>query len=996
MFFRSFRRPTTSRRPARGLRCTDLERRDAPAVFTVTTTADVGAGSLRSAVINANFSAGVDTISFDASFNTAKTITLGSELKLTEGVVINGPGSDLLTVSGNGAVQIFSMDAGAGKSQTLTLSGLTLARAYSPAIDVAGGAVNLVDESLLAVDVRFTDNEAWNGAGVFADHADVGGFLTFRDCAFDGNTATAGGAVYAGGDRDVTLLNCTGTNNQATGQFSGWGGVVCLNGLGDLSVSGCTFTDNSAQTGGALRTVHAGNVLIVDSLFSGNSAGAYGGAIAIHSWSDPGEWVIRNTTVSGNSANSGGGIGFASFFGALDTLRIENSTVTGNAAADEGGGLHVYGDLALESTIVTGNTATVLADVYCEDAVALKHSVLGATAGVTLHDLGGNFLNKGVAEIKLGPLADHGGQRRAHALAGDSPLLNQGSNPAGLASDSRGGSFPRSANGGVDVGAYERNPTLIVTNADDAGPGSLRQAVADADANAGVHEIITFDPVFFATPRTLTLSEQILIHDSVDILGPGAAQLTITNPTQRALWVNFYAKAGDTDEFLISGLTFADCRGVHQGGAVVGSYGEFTVRDCVFRGNSTNEGGALNMLGMDVTVENCTFANNKATEEGGAIFARTRLTVSGSTFSGNTAATDGGAVFLGASDAVDAVFENVTFSANSAGGNGGAIGFALGGGTIAVRNSTLVLNGAKNGGGIGEGAGGVAGITLESSVLNNASGFTGPDVASTGLVTMKRSLVVSGNGFTKTDLGGNLAFGTMPQLAPLAANGGPTLTHAPLAGSPLINAGINSAGLKTDQRGLLRNFGPAVDIGAVEVHAPPRVSTFVVDANTVQRSMVRSVTVTFNRVVLLNGSSFDLVRLGPGNPSGSVALTVDTSASTPDQTVAKITWAGDATFSQFTSLIDGQYRLIMVAAQIKDGSGQMLDGNNDGSGGDSQVRSFHRLFGDADGDADVDAADFGAFRSSFGTANFVFDFDNDGDVDASDFGAFRQRFGTGV
>jgi hypothetical protein len=56
-------------------------------------------------------------------------------------------------------------------------------------------------------------------------------------------------------------------------------------------------------------------------------------------------------------------------------------------------------------------------------------------------------------------------------------------------------------------------------------------------------------------------------------------------------------------------------------------------------------------------------------------------------------------------------------------------------------------------------------------------------------------------------------------LGPLADNGGPTQTRLPLVGSPVIDAGDNallSAGATTDQRGLLRICGRAVDLGAVE------------------------------------------------------------------------------------------------------------------------------------------------------------------------------------
>ena len=61
--------------------------------------------------------------------------------------------------------------------------------------------------------------------------------------------------------------------------------------------------------------------------------------------------------------------------------------------------------------------------------------------------------------------------------------------------------------------------------------------------------------------------------------------------------------------------------------------------------------------------------------------------------------------------------------------------------------------------------------------------------------------------------------------------------------------------------------------------------------------------------------------------------------------------------------------------------------------------TFHRLFGDANGNGSINNADFGAFRGAFGKASgnagysAAFDFDNSGSVNSLDYGQFRNRYG---
>jgi hypothetical protein len=204
----------------------------------------------------------------------------------------------------------------------------------------------------------------------------------------------------------------------------------------------------------------------------------------------------------------------------------------------------------------------------------------------------------------------------------------------------------------------------------------------------------------------------------------------------------------------------------------------------------------------------------------------------------------------------------------------------------------------------------------------------------------------------------------------------------------LVAAATQSGIYRARVRSVGGTAGDYVLTMAVSADPPPSVSgPPVVNDGAAQRSRVDSLTVTFSEIVTLGSGAFVLTRTGPGTPTGPVTVAVDTSGSTPTQTVAQLTFSGSLT--EFSSLVDGLYTLTVVAAQVTDAAAQTLFGGD-------YAFDLHRLFGDIDGDRDVDATDFGAFRAAFGTTSDAFDFDDDGDVDAADFGAFRQRFGTSV
>ena len=144
-----------------------------------------------------------------------------------------------------------------------------------------------------------------------------------------------------------------------------------------------------------------------------------------------------------------------------------------------------------------------------------------------------------------------------------------------------------------------------------------------------------------------------------------------------------------------------------------------------------------------------------------------------------------------------------------------------------------------------------------------------------------------------------------------------------------------------------------------------------------QRSIITQSVVTFDHPVTLGAGALTL-----SGPAGNVALTIGNAG----------VLSASFTVSYSGGLSDGVYVMTMNGAAIQDEYGQAL---TDGT----VTRSFHRLFGDINGDAYVDALDSRAFRLAMGSArgssSYVscFDVNGDGFIDALDSRAFRGQMG---
>ena len=305
------------------------------------------------------------------------------------------------------------------------------------------------------------------------------------------------------------------------------------------------------------------------------------------------------------------------------------------------------------------------------------------------------------------------------------------------------------------------------------------------------------------------------IDSDVLIRGAGAdasvvqAAVTQGAATDRVFWVRSSATAAFED------LTIRHGNPDDSGGGILND-GEVTVTRCVITGNAATTGGGLENEGHATLIE--TTVSGNAAEWGAGIDTSERLVLLASTVSGNEAANDAG----GIRNTAEVEITNSTLSGNTAGSEGGGLYHwnLLSSPIARISHSTITGNAAGEGGGIYIDAGFLNDlVVMRGSILAGNTASVGPDCYTIPFAELTSS---GYNIVERTDACTIVGSTTQvdPLLGPLADNGGPTRTHAPLAGSPTINAGtctdLDGAPVTEDQRGEPRPRGAACDIGSVE------------------------------------------------------------------------------------------------------------------------------------------------------------------------------------
>ncbi|WP_404307455.1 CHRD domain-containing protein [Neorhodopirellula lusitana] len=478
-----------------------------------------------------------------------------------------------------------------------------------------------------------------------------------------------------------------------------------------------------------------------------------------------GSTTITNSTLSGNTASGddatdgGGGIHN------LGSLTVTDSTITTNVASGSsgsGGGVANAGTATLSNTMITSNTANRAGggiEAFGDSSTTLT--------GVNL-----DSNNAGISPATAAP-GNGGG---LHISGSGNATITGGTVDNNTAASEGGGLW----NGGGTMTVDGTSITGNVASGDDAdnGGGGIfnnggELIVVSAMITGNVADGTSGSGGGILNLGTASFVDTTISGNTANRAGGGVEVTSGSTTTFQSVTLNTNV-AGPAD-------TAAPGNG---GGLHISGDGVVSIADTTVDGNTAaNEGGGLwNSPAGTLDVQGSTVSNNSSGDGGGIFNQGTTgdITVTNSSVAGNTASVAGG-------------------------------GIASEGANVTLTSVTIADNTAATGGGI---SAGTSVVTAINSLIADNNATTSPDLDG-ALTSNGNNLIGDTTGTTLIGSDASDVLDVDPLLAALADNGGPTQTIALLTDSPALDAGV-AAGLMTDQRGIARPQGPAIDIGAFE------------------------------------------------------------------------------------------------------------------------------------------------------------------------------------
>ena len=201
--------------------------------------------------------------------------------------------------------------------------------------------------------------------------------------------------------------------------------------------------------------------------------------------------------------------------------------------------------------------------------------------------------------------------------------------------------------------------TFTVTNTNDAGAGSLRQAIIDANAAPGTDTIIIPTGTYVLTTGKLTIDDSVIVTgagaDTTIIDGNANERVFETKGsitvTMSGLTIQNGRESGNGAGVLVDGssiLNLSDARltnndGTGGDGGAFHVHGTLNLNRVLIDNNQANKGAGIYFHGADGgTLTNVTISANTATNEGGGIWTENPITIMNSTIAFNTAPLGGG------------------------------------------------------------------------------------------------------------------------------------------------------------------------------------------------------------------------------------------------------------------------------------------------------------------------------------------------------------------
>jgi hypothetical protein len=456
---------------------------------------DSGPGSLRQAVADNDGLGGGNTIIFASNVTGVITLTSG-ELDFNTGVYIDGPGVNVLAISGNHAGRLISiLNTGPNPNGLYNLTfqdGYIVGTPGSSGtsgldgFDGRGGAI--FNQGTVTIDgCHFRNNSVVGGAGGNATSGSAG----------NGGKGL-GGAIYSVGGLD--LISCHFENNSCTGGAggnattgfagsagNGFGGSVCGIGGNYIYLQGLAMSNSVAMGGQGGIATNSGNhgvggqawgaglysetynlvdrTAIYNSQAIGGSGGGGNGNGAGGAIYNVGTLYMFSSTIANNSV-SGGGSDLGGGIVNEGTMGITNSTIAANHAVYAGG---LSGNANMANTILALNTASISGADGSGTITSFDYNLIQSTNGLTLNGAIAHCIFR--QDPQLAPIADNGWDSPTMALRLTSPAVDKGYS-FGITTDQRNAprpydfaSIPNAAGGdGSDIGAFELSrPTLYIT-----------------------------------------------------------------------------------------------------------------------------------------------------------------------------------------------------------------------------------------------------------------------------------------------------------------------------------------------------------------------------------------------------------------------------------------------------------------------------------------------------------------------------------------------------